>query len=1187
MTIDEALGILNKVLNPERLNDVQEQILRRSWEGQIYSDMAKELGYDTEYIKNVGAKLWKILSQDFGGEVTKGNFKAVLRRGPKINPPDPPPVEPTPSLPPAIDWGEAPDVALFYGRTEELATLEQWIVNAGCRLVALLGMGGIGKTSLSVKLAQQIQDKFEFVIWRSLRNAPLIEEVLANLLQSLSNQEETDLPESVNARISRLIECLRQHRCLLVLDNFETILCPGDRPGKYREGYDGYRELIRQVGETPHCSCLVLTSREKPTEIAPLEGEKLPVRSLQLTGLKEAEGREIFNRKGSFIGSYNEWKTLIEHYAGNPLALKMVAPVIENLFDKNISEYLEEVLKPGLAVFDNIRQLLDRQMERLSDAEQEIMYWLAIEREGVSITELQLDVLPRSRPKVLESLNFLKWRSLIEKKKDLLSFTQQPVVMEYVTERLIDRVCQEIITEKINILNSHALIKAQAKDYIRESQISLILQQVADRLITICRGKINVENKLNQIISRLRKEFPQEPGYAAGNILNLLCQLKTDLTGYDFSELTVWQAYLQGVNLHDVNFARADLSKSAFTETFGSIMSVVFSPNGKLLATGGDAAEIRLWQVADGRPMMTCRGHTHWVLSIAFSPDGQTLASSSNDQTVKLWDVNTGQCLRTLHGHTNWVWSVAFSPDGRTLASASFDRTIRLWDVSSGQPLRTLEGHTNSVRSIAFSPSDVTGETPVLLASSSDDQTVRLWDIRTGECLRTLQGHTHWVWSVAYSPDGKTLVTGSADRTLKLWDASSGQPLLTLEGHTRLVRSVAFSPDGQTLASSSHDHTLRCWDAKTGQCLRTLQTDWVQSVAFSPDGQILASSSHNQTVKLWNPRTGQCLRTLQGQTYQVASVAFSPDGTILASGSSDSSLRLWNAQSGQLLKCCTGHKTWVLSVAFSPEGKTLASSSETLKLWDVSTGQCLRTLQGHTNVVRSVAFSPEGKTLASGSWDNTAKLWDINTGQCLKTLLGHTDWIWTVTFSPDGQTLATGSSDNTVKLWDIATGNCLRTLQGHTSIVWSVAFSPDTKILVSSSDDNTVKLWDISTGECRITLYGHSDGVKSVAFSPDGKFLASSSDDQTVRLWDISTGECLKTLEGHNGRIWSVAFSRQGKTLASGSQDKTIKLWDVDTGECRRTLKAADPYQGMNITGVTGLTEAQKTTLISLGAVEA
>ena len=293
MTVDKALSIVDTVLNPEKLNDVQGHIFRRSWEGQTYSDIAKELGYDSEHIKNVGAKLWKKLSPAFGEEVTKSNLQSVLRRWRRQNPvsplkpPDPEPIPPP--LPPNCyqDWGEAPDVALFYGRTAELATLEQWIVNDRCRLVALLGMGGMGKTALSVKLAQQIQDKFEFVIWRSLRNAPPIEEVLANLLQSLSNQEETDLPESVNGKISRLIECLRQHRCLLVLDNFETILCPGDRPGQYREGYDGYGELIRQVGETPHCSCLVLTSREKPTEIPTLEGEKLLVRSLQLTGSKK------------------------------------------------------------------------------------------------------------------------------------------------------------------------------------------------------------------------------------------------------------------------------------------------------------------------------------------------------------------------------------------------------------------------------------------------------------------------------------------------------------------------------------------------------------------------------------------------------------------------------------------------------------------------------------------------------------------------------------------------------------------------------------------------------------------------------------------------------------------------------------------------------------------------------------
>ena len=106
------------------------------------------------------------------------------------------------------------------------------------------------------------------------------------------------------------------------------------------------------------------------------------------------------------------------------------------------------------------------------------------------------------------------------------------------------------------------------------------------------------------------------------------------------------------------------------------------------------------------------------------------------------------------------------------------------------------------------------------------------------------------------------------------------------------------------------------------------------------------------------------------------------------------------------------------------------------------------------------------------------------------------------------------------------------------------------------------------------------------AFSPNGQTLASGSDDHTVRLWDVTSGQCLKILQGHTNGVWSVAFSPDGQTLASGSQDETIKLWDVQTGECCKILRSERLYEGMNITGVTGLTEAQKATLKALGAVE-
>jgi len=286
------------------------------------------------------------------------------------------------------DWGEAVDVSVFYGRTDELSKLKQWILQDNCRLVGILGLGGIGKTTLSVKLAEQIKDNFEYVIWRSLRDISSVKAILAELLQFLFDEQETetDLPETVNGRVSRVIDCLRKHRCLLVLDNAESILRSDSRAGQYLEEYEEFGELLRLVGEVAHQSCIVLTSREKPKEIALLEGETLPVRALQLKGLKEAEGQELFKARGCFCKTEFEWKVLIEHYGGNPLALKMVAAAIQELFAGNVSELMEYLSQRTLVVED-IRDLLERQFNRLSELEREVMYWLAIQGERILISD--------------------------------------------------------------------------------------------------------------------------------------------------------------------------------------------------------------------------------------------------------------------------------------------------------------------------------------------------------------------------------------------------------------------------------------------------------------------------------------------------------------------------------------------------------------------------------------------------------------------------------------------------------------------------------------------------------------------------------------------------------------------------------------------------------------------------------
>jgi hypothetical protein len=235
-------------------------------------------------------------------------------------------------------------------------------------------------------------------------------------------------------------------------------------------------------------------------------------------------------------------------YAGNPLALKMVAPTIQEFFDSSVSKFLE-FLKQGTFVFDDIRNLLDRQFNRLSDLEKEVTYWLAINRKPVSLSELQADFVHNiSSGEILEALSSLQRRSLIQKRTD--GFTQQPVVMEYITEQLIEHVCTEITTQRLALFRSHALIKATTKDYIRSTPIRLILQPSVDRLFSIFINKNAVETQLTQILSKLQENSLLKSGYAGGNILNLLRQLQTDLSGYNFSSLTIRQAYLQDVKLH-------------------------------------------------------------------------------------------------------------------------------------------------------------------------------------------------------------------------------------------------------------------------------------------------------------------------------------------------------------------------------------------------------------------------------------------------------------------------------------------------------------------------------------------------------------------------------------------------------------------------------------------------------------
>lgn len=360
-------------------------------------------------------------------------------------------------------WQERVDVDHFLGREQELAQLQQWIVQKRCRVVAIWGMGGLGKTTLAVKLVEEIQAQFEYVIWRSLREAPLFEEQIAGLLQCL---DSTGVSErlAASAKLAYLMEILRSHRCLMVFNQFETVLAPNQRAGVYREGYQGYGELLRRLAQEHHLSCCLLTTREKPDEVALFEGNNTQVRSLFLDGLTSKIAQQLLTPQ-NLIGSETEKQFFVSFCANNPLVIRMASLAIQNLFNNNLTKFL--ATKP-LLLYD-IRQLLEQQFSRLSSQEKQMMYALAVSQRLTQLQgskkELTLDF---SLQEQLETLESLQKRSLIQ--PNSVNLAQPSLLKTYILEKLVEEVEAETYNQDIGLI---------VKDLLRETL--LVTEQQASR----------------------------------------------------------------------------------------------------------------------------------------------------------------------------------------------------------------------------------------------------------------------------------------------------------------------------------------------------------------------------------------------------------------------------------------------------------------------------------------------------------------------------------------------------------------------------------------------------------------------------------------------------------------------------------------------------------------------------------
>ncbi|XWK86361.1 MAG: NB-ARC domain-containing protein [Phormidium sp.] len=434
----------------EHLTSVQEAILTGVWQRKKYPQIAKDYNCSESHIKKEAAKLWEKLAEELGEDLNKFNLRSKLEKKHKVSQGSnfgysvqvnegsinicveclhylndlqnrshsPPPTPNTKDRSPIINLTEAPEITQFYDRTTELSTLQQWILEENTRLITIYGLSGIGKSAIALKLIEQIQTEFDYIIWRTLNNTPPLSTLQTELKQFFSQSQQNLLPT--------VIDYFRTSRCLVIIDDVQNIFKSSQIAGQYLTGYEDYGKFFKQIATSFHYSCVILLSWEKPREIATLEAENRPVQTLHLQGLTE-QGAEILREKR--LIDEDKWLELITLYQGHPCWLNIIAATINELFNGSVDQFLAE----NDVYLGDIEPLLETHLERLSESETKVSYWLANQAEAVDISQKPANI-ELSKSEIWQAIQSLGRRSLVERKEmgERSYFQINPILKQYI-----------------------------------------------------------------------------------------------------------------------------------------------------------------------------------------------------------------------------------------------------------------------------------------------------------------------------------------------------------------------------------------------------------------------------------------------------------------------------------------------------------------------------------------------------------------------------------------------------------------------------------------------------------------------------------------------------------------------------------------------------------------------------------
>ncbi|HVL68786.1 MAG TPA: WD40 repeat domain-containing protein [Vicinamibacterales bacterium] len=1076
----------------------------------------------------------------------------------------------------ATRWdGIGLDTRRLLGRQEELNAAIS-MANPPTKSIAIVGLGGQGKTSFAAALSDALSSAYSDAPWVSLRNGPTLDWV-AQRIAHLLGAEISVADATAETATTNILSMLAARRVLLVLDNAETVFNSRGGAASAENAQDlssHYEYFFRSLAQARLDSLVLVTSRELPNAYRVFPET---LRVFRLPGLDEPAVAQLMANSGVTL----EARLLSKVHArflGNPLAIKLLCGLS---LDRGAA-VVTELLAADAPVSDDISTLMDEHVSRLSREERLFLSKLAWEGGGVEWSVLRELAWPVDSSTAQRHLDHLS-RVLLVDSNDVEIAITHPLLREHLVEDVKRQVRLGLLLDDHaglpQVLSTLLLVNPLADDYVQTLQVAAVESLVAD-----VRRQLGTKHKLRGRILALLEiaRRSAHPGYIVANLVEIARRGNVDLHGVDFTGLPLDSVDFRDIDVRDADCSSSEFRSCVFGDNFGPVTAVARVAAGQeLLAAGTFEGFVRLW-TADGELQSVVKCADDWLSAISpVARDGVSYFAAVDGAIGSVRWSNLS--VTTLLNVDAQVRGLAVVND--VLVAACADGSIRVVDLNTGRA-RKLMVATFRLKVVRAIPG--TARSVVVLGGDSGDLLV--FDVEGGKELSRFTNGTAWVRDALFDAAGSTLFTADDDGRVRAWERQANDEfrLKTEAGHSHRVWCLALDQHSARLFSAGNDAVIRVWDANSLKQLDLYEGhgSWIRSMALLDDGRVLASGSEDQTLRFWHTEDGKCFRRRTGYARRVFAIGFASEDVLI---------------------CGTGdHKL----VKFDLGGDTPRTSY----------------FDGHRDQVFSLAVERRSNRVASASDDGEVRISDASTGDSLFAERLHTGWIGSVAFSPSGLRLASGADDRTIVVLDavhFTPINRRRTNEGRIS---SIVFAAE-DVIVCSSEDGTIRVLavpDLSERGChalgagplyavgliekgtaaiaagvggkvwRVPMDSVSPAVPvaelpvnaiwSIDVSPDGQMAALGADDGSVVLLEVDSKQARTIAQAHQRQVWCVRWSPNGSTIATASEDGEVALWNPQ-GASKARLRPPLLYHGLRITGSEGLSPAERRHLLAMGAV--